>query len=93
MEKISIIDMDPFIIPQPKYTPEYVSCDLETSIRRNASRSSEFAYNHMESGFITLFLGKSLETNTSFLASVRHSQRVNDPRVQFSTESNRCVLV
>ena len=69
MEKITVIDMDSFIIPQPKYTPEYVSFDLEISFYTKENFKnlrSLFAYNQMESGFITLFLGKPLETNTSF---------------------------
>ena len=42
MEKISVIDMDPFIIPQPKYTPEDDRVILKlVSVRRNTSRISE----------------------------------------------------
>ena len=61
VEKISVIDMDSFINPQPKYTPEYVSCELETSFctEKHFKNFSLFAYNRMKSGFITLFLGKS----------------------------------
>ena len=71
MEKISVIGMDPFIIPQPKYI-QNVSYDLETSFCtkehfKNFRSLSLFAYNRMVSGFITLFLGESLEANTVFL--------------------------
>ena len=70
MEKISVIDMDCFVIPQPKYTPEYASWDLETSFctkKHFKNFRSLFAYNRMESGFTTLFLSKSLEKNMLFL--------------------------
>ena len=64
-----MIDMDPFIIPQPKYT-QCVSCDLKAvSVRRNTSRISE-AYLRtiysMESGFINfVYLLVSVNTRAA----------------------------
>ena len=79
MEKISVIGMAPFIIPQQEYTPECLVCRvilsylaLETvvSIRRNLR--SLFAHNQMESGLITSVLGQIIKDKYVFLARVRH---------------------
>ena len=41
----------------------------------------------MELGFITPGLGQIIRDKCVVLARVRHSQRVNDPRVQLSNET------
>ena len=48
---------------------------------------SLFAYNHMESGFITRVFEQTIRDKYVVLARVRHSQRENDPRLQFSNQT------
>ena len=92
--KIYIIDMDPFIIRQPKYPPEVVSCDLElVSIlfhtKENFKNFRSLLICVHGVGVYYAFLGQIIRDKYVVLARVRHSQRVNDPRVQ----SNRCALI
>lgn len=95
VEKIFVIGIDPFIIPQQKYTPECLppveSCDLlsylvlETSFytkEQFKNIRSLLAYNHMVSGVITSVLRQITSDKYVVLARVRHSQRMNDPHVQ-----------
>ena len=95
MDKISVIGIDPLVIPHHKFTTECLppveACDilsylvLETSFytkEQFKNFRSLLAYNHMVSGFITSVLGQIIQERYVILAKVRHSQRMNDPLVQ-----------
>ena len=95
VEKISVIGMDPLLVPLHKYTPECLppveACDflsylvLKTSFYikdQFKNFRSLLAYNQMVSGFITSVLGQIIQDKFVVLAKVRHSQRMNDPHVQ-----------
>ena len=73
IEKISVIGLDPFLIPQEKCTPECLppveSCDLLSYLVLDTSFYTKeqfknfrslFAYNQMVSGFITSVLGQAI---------------------------------
>ena len=93
MEKISVIDTDPFIIPQPKYPPEDVSCYLETCFHTVQYEGKLQEFHKLICvhgvGVYYSFLEQIIRDKYVVLARVRYSQRVNDPRVQ----SNSCVSV
>ena len=95
VDKISVIGVDPFVIPWQKYSPECLppveACDilsyliLETSFytkEQFKNFKSLLAYNQMVSGFVTSVLGHIIRERYVVLAKVRHSQRMNDPHVQ-----------
>ena len=78
MEKISVIGMGPFIIPQQRYTPEcltyrvmlsYLALETIVSVRRNTSRILEAYLRRItwSRGLLRVFLDKCLEKNTLFL--------------------------
>ena len=73
IEKISVIGLNPFLIPQEKCTPECLppveSCDLLSYLVLDMSFYTKeqfknfrslFAYSHMVSGFITSVLGQTI---------------------------------
>ena len=95
IEKISVIGIDPSVIPQQKYISECLppveACDLpsylvlETSFyMKDLFKNfwSLLAYSHMVSGPITGVFGQIVREKYVVLAKVRHSQRMNDPRMQ-----------
>ena len=95
VEKISVIGMDPLLVPLQKNTPECLppveACDilsylvLETSFYTKdqfKNFRSLLAYNQMVFGFITSVLDQIIQDKFVVLAKVRHSQRMNDPHVQ-----------
>ena len=78
MEKISVIGMARFIIPQQKYTPDcliyrvilsYLKLKTIVSVRRNTSRILEAYLRRItwSRGLLRVFLDKCLEKNASFL--------------------------
>ena len=97
MEKISVIDINPSIIPQPQYTTECLlyRVNLSYLVLQTGFYTKEHfkncrslvAYNHMELRFITRVLGQIMRHKYTVLARVRYSQRVNDPRVQLSNQT------
>ena len=96
IEKISVIGIDPSVIPQQKCISECLlpveACDLlsyfvlETSFyTKDLFKNfwSLLAYSHMVSGPITgCFWTNCSRKIYVVLAKVRHSQRMNDPRMQ-----------
>ena len=63
---------------------------LETSFYKKEQFKnfiSLFAYNHMESGFITRVFEQTIRDKYVVLARVRHPQWVNDPHTQSSNEA------
>ena len=94
-EKISVIRIDPFLIPlqklQPECLPPVEACDLLSYLVLDTSyyTNSQFktfqslqAYNQMVSGFISSVLGHKINNKYVVLAKVRHFQRMNYPLVQ-----------
>ena len=51
---------------------------------------SLFAYNHMEWGVIRCVLGQIIRDKYVIVARVRHSQRVNDPHIHLSDQTDVC---
>ena len=94
LKKISIVGIDPFIIPCEQFNPECLPAIeqsdlfgylvLQTSYYTNDQfknyRSLE-AYNHVVSGFVASVRGKIISGKYVVVAKVRHSQRMNDPLV------------
>ena len=94
-EKISVIGIDPLVIPPQKYIPECLppveACDhlsylvLETSFYTKDQFKNFWslpAYSHVVSGLIKDVFGQIVQEKYVVLAKVRHSHRKNDPRVQ-----------
>ena len=94
-EKISVIGIDPLVIPPQKYIPECLppveACDhlsylvLETSFYTKDQFKNSWslpAYSHVVSGLIKDVFGQIVQEKYVVLAKVRHSHRMNDPRVQ-----------
>ena len=106
IEKISVIGIDPSVISQQKYISECLppveACDLpsylvlETSFyMKDLFKNfwSLLAYSHMVSGPITGVFGQIVREKYVVLAKVRHSQRMNDPRMQLwiiTTKQGSC---
>ena len=95
VEKISVIGMDPLLVPLQKFTTECLppveTPDIFSYLVLDTSYYSKDhfknfrslqAYNQMVSGFITSVLGQIIQEKFVVLAKVRHSQRMNDPHVQ-----------
>lgn len=95
VEKISVIGVDPLLVPLQKYTRECLPpvkvCDilsylvLKTSFYTKdqfKNFRSLLAYNQMVSGFITSVLGQIIQDKCVVLTKVRHSQRMTDPHMQ-----------
>ena len=95
IEKISVIGIDPSVIPQQKYISECLppveACDLLSYLVLETSSYTKdlfkifwslLAYSHMVSGPITGVFGQIVREKYVVLAKVRHSQRMNDPRMQ-----------
>jgi len=92
--KISVIGVDPTSITADQFSPECLPpvevsdllsyLVLETSFYTNkqfkAFKSLE-AFNQMQSGFVTSVVGNVIPGKYVVRASVRHSQRMNDPLV------------
>ena len=93
-QKISVIGVDPESITAEQFSPEFLPpvevsallsyLVLETNFYTNKQfktfKSLE-AFNHMVSGFLTSVVGKVIAGKYVVRASVRHSQRMNDPLV------------
>ena len=95
VEKISVIGLDPLLVPLQKFTtecfPPVEACDICTYLVLDTSFYSKdqfknfrslLAYNQFVSGFITSVLGQIIQDKYVVLSKVRHSQRMNDPHVQ-----------
>lgn len=95
LEKISVIGIDPLVIPQQKYSSECLppveACDLPSYLVLDTSFYTKeqfknfrnlLAYNQLVWGFITSVLGQIIQGKYVVVAKVRHSQRMNDPQVQ-----------
>ena len=94
LEKISVIGIDPVLIPENSLDPEclppveaadllsYLVLDTSyyTKNQFKAFRSLK-AYNQMVSGFIVSIQGHIVAKKFVVCAKVRHSQRMNDPPV------------
>ena len=94
MEKISVIGVDPCLIPEEKFNPEVLppveATDLlsylvlDTSFytkQQFKSFRSLNAYNQMVSGFITSVQDCIIANKFLVPAKVRHSQWMNDPPI------------
>ena len=107
IEKVSVIGIDPLVIPQQKYISECLppveACDLlvsylvlETSFyTKDLFKNfwSLLAYSHMVSRSIIGVFGQIVREKYVVLAKVRHSQRMNDPRMQLwiiTTKQGSC---
>ena len=92
IEKISVIGIDPLVIPQQKYflllklvISYRTSCSRPVPTRRICLKFSGVFWRIVIwcPGLSQVFLDKLFEKNTLFkIAKVRHSQRMNDPRMQ-----------
>ena len=94
LKKISVLGIDPFIIPCEEFNPECLPpieqsdlfgyLVLQTSYYTNDQfknyRSLE-AYNQVVSGFVASVGGRIIFGKYVVAAKVRHSQRMNDPLV------------
>ena len=94
LEKISVIGIDPILIPENSLDPEclppveaadllsYLVLDTSyyTKNQSEAFRSLK-AYNQMVSGFIVSIQGHIVAKKFVVCAKVRHSRRINDPSV------------
>ncbi|XP_068714108.1 uncharacterized protein [Montipora foliosa] len=107
LKKISVVGIDPFIIPYEEFNPECLPpieqsdlfgyLVLQTSYYTNDQfknyRSLE-AYNQVVSGFVASVGGKIISGKYVVAAKVRHSQRMNDPLVNvwIITESEGAII-
>ena len=107
LKKISVLGIDPFIIPCEEFNPECLPpieqsdlfgyLVLQTSYYTNDQfknyRSLE-AYNQVVSGFVASVGGRIISGKYVVAAKVRHSQRMNDPLVNvwIITESEGAII-
>jgi len=91
-EKISCVGIDPILIPDKTYDPDYLprvkSMDLLSFLVLGTSYYSKDqfqafrslrAFNQLVSGFVSCVKGHKIGNNYIVLRKVRHSQRMNDP--------------
>ena len=107
LEKISCVGIDPVLIPDKTYDPEYLppveSMDLLSFSVLDTSYYSKDqfkdyrslqSYNQLVSGFVSSVKGQKIGNKYIVSGKVRHSQRMNDPFVALwiTTEHNGTVL-
>jgi hypothetical protein len=93
-EKISVIGIDPVLIPEENLTAEcfppveatdlvsYLVLDTSFYTKKQFKNfRSLHAYNQMVSGFITSILGQLISEKYVVVGKVRHSQQMNEKPV------------